>query len=126
MATRKEASEATGRRRLGRGLSGLISSAVSIALPQDRQEQGGATEPEVSETEAPAAPAATDVGMIPTNEIRANPRQPRQRFDDAGLEALAASIRTRRAWRLPLLVRPPSRRRSPLEYSLGGGGPDSS
>src|SRR5436189_4220 len=32
---------------------------------------------------------------------------------------LAASIRTRRAWPLPAFVMPPSRRRSPLVYSLG-------
>ncbi len=114
MAIRKEASEPSGRRRLGRGLSGLISTAVAITLP-DREvpEQGVRVDepatalPDVQrDTSAPAAV----ILMIPIADIRANPRQPRQRFDDGALEALAASIRSAGLMQ-PIVVRP----------GLGGG-----
>jgi ParB family chromosome partitioning protein len=108
MAIRKEASEPGGRRRLGRGLSGLISTAVSITLPQEKEERGiRRDEATIPGTEVPRStlePAA-DIRMIPTSEIRANPRQPRQRFDDGALEALAASIRTAGLMQ-PIVVRP--------------------
>jgi hypothetical protein len=66
MATRNEASKAGTGRRLGRGLSGLISTAVSITLPKEQTEQGGGTaKSSVKETgvprgtsEAPTPPAS--------------------------------------------------------------------
>ena len=78
----------TPRRSLGRGLGALIPGASAAPRP------------------APAAPAApTDDAAtadardargpdeLPIARIRANPEQPRRRFDPAELERLAASIR---------------------------------
>ncbi|RMG59550.1 MAG: ParB/RepB/Spo0J family partition protein [Deltaproteobacteria bacterium] len=46
----------------------------------------------------------TAVPLIPVDEIRTNPNQPRKRFDDASLEELAASIREKGIIQ-PLVVR---------------------
>jgi ParB family chromosome partitioning protein len=108
MAMRKEASEPAGRRRLGRGLSGLISTAVSITLPHEpeapasRHDQPAAPRPDVPRSTSEPAAA---MRMVPITDIRANPRQPRQRFDDGALEALAASIRSAGLMQ-PIVVRP--------------------
>jgi ParB family chromosome partitioning protein len=59
------------------------------------------------------APAGTDPGLpapgqlrqIPIDLIVPNPNQPRRRFDEAGLEALAASLQERGVLQ-PVLVRP--------------------
>jgi ParB family chromosome partitioning protein len=58
-------------RRLGRGLGGLIQSTV----------------PE------PTAEEVRSADSLPVAEIRANPFQPRRRFDPAALDELKASIR---------------------------------
>ncbi len=111
MVTRKEASDPASRRRLGRGLSGLISTAVSIAIPQEDQHTGTTSgSPDVKlpppvEAGASAETVKAGIQMIPIVDVRANPRQPRQRFDEAALEALAASIRSAGLMQ-PIVVRP--------------------
>jgi ParB family chromosome partitioning protein len=110
MGTRKEASEtaAGGRRRLGRGLSGLISSAVSITLPQDRESRDSAVGPGTdprADVPRGTTPEATGIRLIRAADIRPDPRQPRQRFDEAALDALAASIRAAGLMQ-PIVVRP--------------------
>ena len=113
MAIRKDASEPSGRRRLGRGLSGLISTAVAITLPQEREEQGVRRDelaPAGKDVPRPTTEPAADIRLIPLAEIRANPRQPRQRFDDAALDALAASIRSAG------LMQPIEMRRAPGKF----------
>jgi ParB family chromosome partitioning protein len=70
------------RRGLGRGLSALLD-----------------------EVEAPAAAGRAGVSELPLEAIKANPAQPRRRFDDADIEELAASIREKGILQ-PILVRP--------------------
>ena len=74
------------KRVLGRGLATLIPAARTAV----------ATPPPVAPTPAPAsaeAPSAGGVLQVSVDEIQRNPYQPRQRFDEAALEELAASIR---------------------------------
>lgn len=65
-----------------------------------------------AEERSPAAPAAGDSSEIagrlrdvPIADIRPNPAQPRRRFDESALEALADSIRERGVLQ-PVIVRP--------------------
>ncbi|HEY7596531.1 MAG TPA: ParB/RepB/Spo0J family partition protein [Actinophytocola sp.] len=81
---------------LGRGLAALIpqgpagtsDGAVKLPTPPSRPASGGA---------APAAPTGSVAGAvyreIPTEAIRANPKQPRQVFDEEALGELEHSIR---------------------------------
>ena len=71
------------RRGLGRGLSALLDEVEAPA-------EGG---PRLGVTE------------LPVEAIKANPSQPRRRFDDADIEELAASIREKGVLQ-PSLVRP--------------------
>lgn len=78
----------TPRRSLGRGLGALIPGASAAARPA----------PMAPATRADDAPpeqarAARGPDELPIARIRANPEQPRRRFDPAELERLAASIR---------------------------------
>ncbi|MEZ5946050.1 MAG: ParB/RepB/Spo0J family partition protein [Hyphomonas sp.] len=75
--------------RLGRGLSALIGE-VEAATPA---------------TAIPGAPMATGVSEIPIDHIRRNPAQPRRTFDEATLQELADSIRTKGILQA-ILVRP--------------------
>jgi ParB family chromosome partitioning protein len=70
------------RRGLGRGLSALLD-----------------------EVEAPAEAGRAGVSELPLEAIKANPAQPRRRFDEADIEELAASIREKGVLQ-PILVRP--------------------
>ena len=70
------------RRGLGRGLSALLD-----------------------EVEAPAEGGRAGMTDLPVEAIKANPSQPRRRFDDADIEELAASIREKGVLQ-PILVRP--------------------
>ena len=86
MAARKDASRTTtGRRRLGRGLTSLISTPVPVE-----------TAPVDPTTVDPGAgPTPTDgvdqpdggLMMVDIDRIHADPRQPRRRFDEAALQA---------------------------------------
>lgn len=78
------------KRGLGRGLGALIP--------------GGATAAERVERPAPAAQADTE-RTAPISSITANPFQPREVFDEAAIDDLAASIREKGIIQ-PLLVRP--------------------
>jgi ParB family chromosome partitioning protein len=69
---------------LGRGLSALLGEAG---------EQG------------PQAALPQDVAAVPIDLIKANPTQPRRRFDETALQELAASIETRGVLQ-PLILRP--------------------
>ena len=98
------------RRGLGRGLSALLGDAEPIAAP-GRPPPG----------DAPAAPADGD-GAPPTTVavelLRRNPDQPRRKFDEAELEDLANSVRSRGVLQ-PILVRPAPR--APGEWQIVAG-----
>jgi len=79
--------------RLGRGLSSLIGEVEAV---------GPASNPE---TEAEAEPAVRPGLELRVSDIRANPSQPRQVFDESALDELADSIRTRGVLQA-ILVRP--------------------
>jgi len=74
---------AEGRRGLGRGLSALLDE---VEAPAEGHRVAGITE-------------------IPVELVKANPDQPRRRFDEAELEELARSIREKGVLQ-PILVRP--------------------
>ena len=104
MAARKDASQpTTGRRRLGRGLTSLMSTPVPVAEPS----AGPPAEPVPAGLSPPAStpPDEPAIRLLPTGQIHPDPRQPRQRFDETALDALAASIRTAGMMQ-PIVVRP--------------------
>ena len=107
MAARKDASQsAPSRRRLGRGLTSLISTPV----PVPTEGKPGADAPPPPAGSAPAVDVevkgqADPVRSIPVAEIRPNASQPRQHFDEASLRELGASIRTAGLMQ-PIVVRP--------------------
>ena len=104
MAARKDASRTTtGRRRLGRGLTSLMSTPVPVATTTGRQTQvvsGTARTPDDD-----AGHPGGDLMMVEIDRIHADPRQPRRRFDEAALESLAVSIRTAGLMQ-PIVLRP--------------------
>lgn len=77
------------RKALGKGLSNLIPSTIA-RVPS----------PAVS----PAAARATEF-RLEVSSIRPNPKQPRQAFDDAGLNELAQSLKSQ-GFLQPVVVRP--------------------
>lgn len=79
--------------RLGKGLNALITPRPTTSLR-------AAPEP-------PSEPTAGAVREMPLERVKPNPKQPRIRFDDTGLQELAASIRTNGILQ-PILVRPAS------------------
>jgi ParB family chromosome partitioning protein len=89
-------SEELRRKGLGRGLAALLGDEAEEAAP-------------------PAA--RTGVLEVPIERIRANPNQPRTRFDEAALQELADSIREKGILQ-PLLVRPCS---GPEEFEIIAG-----
>ncbi len=100
MAARKDASRSTppNRRRLGRGLTSLMSTAVPI----EAEPAGPRSAPPTVPTEGPDP---GELRQVPIDQIQADPRQPRQRFDEAALDELAASIRTAGLMQ-PIVLRP--------------------
>ena len=99
-------------KRLGRGLSSLISSDFVA-------ERSGAVEPEPPARPAPpvqsTASGRPQLASIRLSEIRVNPHQPRKRFDEAALQGLALSLRERGALQ-PVVVR-----RGEVGYELVAG-----
>ncbi len=91
MALRKDATRNPGarpRRRLGRGLDSLLSMTVP---------GGGGSKPTPPAPSGPSGGGINAEGGSPFRQLEIdrlspNPRQPRQHFDDVGLEALATSI----------------------------------
>ena len=91
-----EGAHSVAKRGLGRGLGALL------------QETGAEAERAVRPADAGAAPAQTSqVAQVPVTAICRNRLQPREDFDSASLEELAASIREKGILQ-PLLVRPAS------------------
>jgi len=77
------------RKALGKGLSSLIPASIT-RVP--------------SESASPAASRPAEL-RLEVSKIRPNPRQPRQFFDEAGLDELARSMRTQGLLQ-PVVVRP--------------------
>ena len=101
-------SKKTASRGLGRGLSSLLGDrGIATAT--------GAT---ASSSDAAGAPAATGFQDIPIEWINVGPWQPRRRFDKAGLDELASSIRQKGIVQ-PILLRPTPDK--PSRYQLVAG-----
>ncbi len=89
------------RRKLGRGLGSLISTPVRVEVPPastpspaarpESREPHDSVESQASVTSA--SPSVDGLQSLPIRSIVPNPRQPRQHFDEAALNALAGSIR---------------------------------
>jgi ParB family chromosome partitioning protein len=77
------------RKALGKGLSSLIPSSIT----------------KFPAATAPPEPSRPAEFRIEVSKIRPNPRQPRQSFDEAGLDELARSLRTQGLLQ-PVVVRP--------------------
>ena len=75
-------------RRLGKGLADLLGQ------PNQKSEQSPVSDSTNQQT-APAKVTVTPEGysMLPLESIDENPYQPRTQFDDAQLQALAASLK---------------------------------
>ena len=98
----------TASRGLGRGLSSLLGdSGIATAT--------GATAPS---SDVAGSPAATGFQDIPIEWINVGPWQPRRRFDKAGLDELASSIRQKGIVQ-PILLRPNPDK--PSRYQLVAG-----
>ncbi|MCA8893048.1 MAG: ParB/RepB/Spo0J family partition protein [Hyphomonas sp.] len=89
--------------RLGRGLSALIGE-VEASTP--------------AKPEPGAGPAANGVSELSIKDIRRNPDQPRRTFDDAALQELADSIRSKGVLQA-ILVRPDPK--EPGKYQIIAG-----
>lgn len=121
MASESVSSSTSIRRKLGRGLGSLISAPVRVELPpppQPQPERGPAQSAPLDRAAAlPAVPhalgsarSADDAGdmgirLLALDEIRPNPRQPRQHFDEDALNSLANSIKCSGLMQ-PIVVRP--------------------
>ena len=81
------------RPRLGRGLASLIRKSTPTDEPDGEYKAVSPGEPTDQRADAPAAPAAAAVMMLPLERIRRNPYQPRRSFDEQALGAMAESIR---------------------------------
>ena len=98
----------TASRGLGRGLSSLLGDrGIATAT--------GAT---VASSDAAGAPAVAEFQDIPIEWINVGPWQPRRRFDKAGLDELASSIRQKGIVQ-PILLRPTPDQ--PSRYQLVAG-----
>lgn len=73
------------RRALGRGLSSLLPTRNPGSAPNNYEYSG-------TGTGTATAPEGNGLMMLPIERIEANPTQPRQHFDTAALNELAASI----------------------------------
>jgi ParB family transcriptional regulator, chromosome partitioning protein len=101
-------SKKTATRGLGRGLSSLLGdSGIATAT--------GATAPS---SDVAGSPSATGFQDVPIEWINVGPWQPRRRFDKAGLDELASSIRQKGIVQ-PILLRPTPDK--PSRYQLVAG-----
>ncbi len=106
--------------RLGRGLSSLMSTPVSVDPPPEAAAPAVPAAPEGSRSDVPPAArampksqphaaeaAAGQVGLvyIPLEQLEPNPHQPRQDFDAEAIASLAQSIGNQGLMQ-PLVVRP--------------------
>jgi ParB family chromosome partitioning protein len=100
-------SKKTASRGLGRGLSSLLGDrGIATAT--------GAT----ASSDAAGTPAAAEFQDIPIEWINVGPWQPRRRFDKAGLDELASSIRQKGIVQ-PILLRPNPDRLSRYQLVAG-------
>ncbi len=98
-------------KRLGRGMSSLISAGLA-----ENEEPGGTVDIGPPQpTVLQSRQTRSRILSIPVEKIRPNPTQPRHVFDKTGLEALAASLKDCGALQ-PILVRP-----SGTEYEVVAG-----
>jgi ParB family transcriptional regulator, chromosome partitioning protein len=104
------------RRRLGRGLSGLMASSVPI----DLDAHDAVVAPPADWAEPSASRQHDGLRMIAVAVIRPNPAQPRREFPEATLAALAESIRVAGLMQ-PIVVRPGSRGSGGGDYELVAG-----
>lgn len=74
--------------RLGRGLSALVGTTPPVRVETTQSESVLSAEPA-----AEPRPNPNGLQTLSVDQIRANPNQPRRRFDDDALLALAESIR---------------------------------
>ena len=106
------------RRKLGRGLGSLISTPVRVDVPPTTLvnppavQTAKASLSDVSQAKnsaptasVPAPSPGNGLLSLPLSSITTNPRQPRQHFDEAALNALAGSIRVSGVMQ-PVVVRP--------------------
>lgn len=88
--------------RLGRGLSALIGEVEAVSPPESKSDdngKGGAAE-------------------IAIERIRRNPKQPRRTFDEAALQELADSLKTKGVLQ-PILVRPDPKQKNDYQIIAG-------
>ncbi len=125
MAFRKDASrKRTPPRRLGRGLDSL----VSVAMPLERLPEPGSPTPLADPETPPRGPdpagelranSGVDrptIRLLDLDQLAPNPRQPRQSFDEQGIQRLAASIQSAGVMQ-PVVARP-DRNGVPDRYEL--------
>jgi len=105
------------RRKLGRGLGSLISAPVRVDLPgqpersTDRPAAFDRTSISAPMVKSPSSaelvnePSEMGICLLALDEIRPNPRQPRQHFDEDALNSLANSIKSSGLMQ-PIVVRP--------------------
>ncbi len=98
------------RRRLGKGLSGMIGGPVQVeqaqADPQTAESQPAAPMPQSAPTQE-AAPTEGPATMLAVSGIIPNRNQPRKSFEQGSLQSLAASIKADGLMQ-PVVVRPAS------------------
>lgn len=100
--------------RLGRGLSSLLTQPAPVEVAAPPQSPPPVEEPDKSDD----APAGESISYLAIDAIRPNPHQPRQHFDPAALESLAASIKSDGLMQ-PVVVR--QRSADPPAYELVAG-----
>lgn len=102
-------------RRLGRGLSSLMSAST---LPIEAEVQGPVVHASDKADSSPVTPTLTiqtNPAEIPVDQISPNPHQPRKQMNDASIAELAASLKTTG------LIQPIIVRKSPTGYQLIAG-----
>jgi len=109
MAARKDAAQPTPpRRRLGRGLTSLISTPAPVAPGEHPATDAPSTtggSPAVVDLSVESKDQAPAVRVLPTDQIRPSSSQPRQHFDEDALKELGASIKAAGLMQ-PIVVRP--------------------
>lgn len=105
-------SNTSARKRLGRGLSSLLSTPVKVNVPDKTPAQSSVTTMDrpmkVQNGTGESGDATSEYQMIETAAIEPSQFQPRRMFDQSALEGLASSIREAGMMQ-PLVVRPGQR-----------------
>ncbi len=93
-------------KRLGRGLSSLISTEIQRdnILPSPVGMEAQPDQAAANKVPEPTARPGPQLQMVPVESIRTNPSQPRKVFDEAAIEGLARSLKDRGALQ-PIVVR---------------------